>query len=76
MPSYLLVDIHSGYKLILENMRIDIRFSILNALNAEYISDARNNDSYSTNSINFDAQSAGVFFGMGRRFNISVKLSI
>jgi len=76
MPSYLLIDIHSGYKIKLEKMRIDFRFSILNALNTEYISDARNNDSYSTNSINFDAQSAGVFFGMGRRFNISVKLSI
>ena len=57
-------------------MKIDIRASILNALDKEYISDARNNDQYTGQTTDsFDAQSAAVFFGPGRRFNTSVKFT-
>ena len=49
--------------------------SILNALDEVYISDAQNNDSYNANYSEFDAKSAGVFFGMGRRINLSAKLT-
>jgi hypothetical protein len=49
--------------------------SILNALNEVYISDAQNNDSYNALYSDFDAKSAGVFFGMGRRINLSAKLT-
>jgi len=40
-----------------------------------YISDAQNNDPYNANYQDFDAKSAGVFFGLGRRFNLSAKFS-
>jgi len=45
----------------------------LNLLNKRYISDAQNNDGYNTNYNDFDAKSASVFFGLGRRINISAK---
>ncbi|MCG3165076.1 MAG: Vitamin B12 transporter BtuB [Bacteroidia bacterium] len=68
MPSYYLVDLHVGYTISLKTKKIDIRGSVLNLLNCRYISDARNNEFGST----FNAQSAGVFFGMGIRWNASV----
>lgn len=68
IPAYYLVDVHLGYTISLKTKKIDIRGSVLNLLNRTYISDARNNEFGST----FNAQSAGVFFGMGRRWNVSV----
>jgi outer membrane receptor protein involved in Fe transport len=47
----------------------------LNLLDEIYISDAQNNDPYNANYQDFDAKSAGVFFGLGRRFNLSAKFS-
>jgi hypothetical protein len=41
-----------------------------------YISDAKNNDGYNTDpSYDFDAKSASVFFGLGRRLNLSARLN-
>jgi CarboxypepD_reg-like domain/TonB-dependent Receptor Plug Domain/TonB dependent receptor-like, beta-barrel len=77
MPNYYLIDIHAGYRMYIKDYKIDIRGSLLNALDDMYISDASNNDSYVGQSWNsFDARSAAVFYGLGRRFNISVKISI
>ena len=76
IPSYSLVDFHAGYTLKLnKTTKIDFRLSVLNALNEVYISDAQNNDPYNANYTDFDAKSAGVFFGMGRRMNLSAKLT-
>ena len=76
IPSYNLIDLHAGYKFKLsERNKIDLRFSILNLMDEMYISDAQNNDPYNANYQDFDAKSAGVFFGLGRRFNISAKFS-
>ena len=76
IPSYQLVDLHAGYKFkIFDDKKLDIKFSILNLFNEIYISDAQNNDPYNTSSSDFDAKSAGVFFGLGRRFNLSAKFS-
>lgn len=80
MPGFNLFDLHSGYSFRLkfaEKMRFDIRFSLLNALNTTYIWDATNNDSFSPYSEfqDFDAKSATVFFGMGRRFNTSLRIT-
>jgi outer membrane cobalamin receptor len=76
IPDYFLVDLNAGYTWRLKKFNLDFRASVLNLLNSEYISDAQNNDPYSSGGTqNFDAQSAGVFFGLGRRFNISVRLS-
>ena len=47
----------------------------LNLLNKIYISDANNNDGYATNpSYDFDAKSASVFFGLGRRMSLSARI--
>ncbi|MDA9898398.1 TonB-dependent receptor, partial [Flavobacteriales bacterium] len=76
IPDYSLVDFHAGYTLKLnKKTKIDFRMSVLNALNEVYISDAQNNDSYNALFSDFDAKSAGVFFGMGRRINLSAKLT-
>ena len=52
-----------------------LKFSILNLFNEVYISDAQNNDTYNARSSDFDAKSAGGFFGLGRRFNLSTKFT-
>ena len=76
IPSYQLLDLHAGYKFKLsEKNKLDIRLSVLNLLDEIYISDAQNNDPYNANFQDFDAKSAGVFFGLGRRFNLSAKFS-
>lgn len=74
-PSYSLVDFHAGYTLYIKKLRFDLRGTVLNAFNELYISDARDNDSYSTATHSHDAMSAGVFFGMGRRFNVSLSIT-
>jgi iron complex outermembrane receptor protein len=75
MPNYFLLDAHAGYKLTVGKGTLNLRFSLLNVLNATYIIDAQNNDSNSGFGTNFDASSAAVFFGPERRFNTSLQLS-
>ena len=59
---------------IVNKYKLDVKLSILNLLNEIYISDANNNDGYATNpSYDFDAKSASVFFGLGRRINASIR---
>ncbi len=80
MPGFNLFDFHTGYGFRLkfaEKVRFDLRLSILNAFNTTNIIDATNNDPYSPYSEfqSFDAKSATVFFGMGRRFNASLRIT-
>ncbi|MCK4745454.1 MAG: TonB-dependent receptor plug domain-containing protein, partial [Bacteroidales bacterium] len=80
IPSFNLFDIHTGYSFgiqAIENLRFSLRFSMLNVLNTNYIWDATNNDPYSPYSEfqDFDARSATVFFGMGRRFTTSLRIT-
>jgi iron complex outermembrane receptor protein len=75
LPVYYLVDLNAGYRFTFNKFKLDIRATVLNLFDKEYISDAQNNDSYSTKTTNFDAGSAGVFFGIGRTFNASIALS-
>lgn len=78
MPGFNLFDIHAGYGFNLsKKVRLDLRFSMLNVLNTTYIWDATNNDPYGPYSKyqSFDARSATVFFGMGRRFNTSLRIT-
>ena len=76
IPSYTLFDLHCGYKIKLSpKHKLNLRFSILNLLDEIYISDAQNNDPYNANHQDFDAKSAGVFFGLGRRFNLSATIN-
>ena len=76
IPSYQLIDMHCGYKFKLSKKhKLDIKLSVLNLLNKIYISDANNNDGYATNpSYDFDAKSASVFFGLGRRMSLSARI--
>lgn len=75
MPMYYLVDMNAGYRFIFKNFKFDVRGSVLNLFDREYISDALNNDSYSTKTSDFDAASAGVFFGLGRTWSVSLMIS-
>ena len=76
IPEYSLLDFHIGYRFYIADYSIAWSFNLLNAMNEIYISDATNNDTYNDYiEEDFDAKSATVFFGMGRRFTTSVKLS-
>ena len=75
LPVYYLVDVNAGYRFTFSRFKLDLRASVLNLLDRVYISDAQNNDSYSTKTLDFDAASAGVYFGIGRTFNASIALS-
>ncbi|MBU46943.1 MAG: hypothetical protein CMD28_05875 [Flavobacteriales bacterium] len=76
IPAYNLIDLHAGYKFrITEKTKLALKLSILNLLDGMYISDAQNNDPYNANYQDFDAKSAGVFFGLGRRFNLSAQFT-
>ena len=74
IPDYMLFDLHGGYRFNFGEQSLSLRGSVLNLFDLQYISDAQNNDGnvLSINSNDFNANSAGVFFGQGRRFNISI----
>ncbi len=78
IPSYVLFDFHTGYNFKLKSLDkfgFTVRLNILNLLNTVYISDAKNNDEYIQRQFNsFDARSASVFMGAGRRFTVSLKI--
>ncbi len=67
MPNYGLFDIFVGYNFDYWKMKFGITAGVLNVLNTTYISDA-------SNGMNFDASTATVFMGMGRRFNVSLRV--
>ena len=77
IPSYDLIDLHCGYNFKLnQKNKLSLRLSILNLFDKIYISDAQNNDPYNDVSYqDFDAKSASVFFGLGRRFTMSARLN-
>jgi iron complex outermembrane receptor protein len=76
IPGYGLLDIHAGYRFTWQKVDFSLSLSLFNALDTQYISDAFNNDSYSELPFHdFDAKSATVFFGMGRNFDVSLKIS-
>ena len=69
MPDYYLIDMHTGYSFNVKDYRLAIRFSLLNVLDHIYISDGENGGE-------FNAGTASVFFGLGRRNNLSLKITI
>lgn len=78
MPNYTVTDVHFGHSIRQKkSATIDFRLSLLNIFNQLYIADARNNDTLGNiiNTKDFDAKSATVFFGLGRRFNASLEVS-
>jgi hypothetical protein len=79
IPPYQMVDFNTGYRFSFQDfdmIRLSIRLSVLNVLNTKYIADATNNDTYNPLPFyDFDAKSATVFFGMGRRYTITFGIS-
>lgn len=78
MPNYVVTDVHFGHSIRQKKGgSIDMRLSLLNIFNQTYIADARNNDTLGNiiGTTDFDAKSATVFFGLGRRFNASLEIS-
>jgi len=75
IPAYNLVDMNMGYSRKVGKLDMSLRFNVLNVLDEMYISDATNNDGYNEIPYSeFDAKSASVFFGAGRRFNTSFSI--
>jgi len=75
IPSYTLIDLHTGYRWNVQDYILDLRLNVLNLMNVTYIATAQDNDPYNGQSFNeHDAKSASVFMGMGRRFNMSISL--
>ena len=75
IPSYGTLELHAGYGKEWNGVRWDLRGSVFNVLNSVFITDANNNDLnalYNNKAYNFDASSAGVFFGQSRWFNVSL----
>ena len=68
MPAYSLLDLHAGYSFNVWKVKLGISGSVLNVLDTIYISDAMNGNDY-------DAASALVFLGTGRRFVTSLKIT-
>ena len=76
MPSYTLSSFHSGYFFKWNNVGLNARFNVLNVFDALYLTDARDNDDFNSPSFNdFDAKSASVFYGQGRRWSFSLQAS-
>jgi hypothetical protein len=72
IPSYFTVDFNMGYsRPLAKKYRIGIKVNLMNVTDEVYISDAKNNE-YGTG---FDAQSAGVYYGMGFRWNVGVNFT-
>ena len=84
LPDYQIFNLHAGYKFrMFKASQLYLNFGVLNLFDQMYISDAQNNDNYSgkyqdengqLNAVyqDFDAKSSGVFFGYGRRYNLSL----
>ena len=68
MPSYSLLDFNFGYDLkFIKKLNVTLSGGVMNVLNAVYITDAQNGSG-------FDASTATAFVGMGRRFNVGLKV--
>jgi hypothetical protein len=74
LPAYNLFDLNMGYSFKwAKKLNSSVRFGVRNLFNLKYISDADNNGA-GTNT--FDAESATVFFGTLRTYNISFSITL
>lgn len=74
LPGYTLTTFHSGYSWNIDEIRMTLRLNIINLFDTFYLSDATNNDDFNSPAFqDFDAKSASVFFGQGRRWNMSLQ---
>jgi len=81
VPSYGLLDFHASYLLPLKgHVGVEIFAHVFNALDAMYISDAVDNSRYNgyygvNHDLGHTANSAEVFIGLPRTFNVGAKIS-
>ena len=74
MPAYTTSNLHAGYRFNYLSIRWAVRLNMINLFDTMYVSDARDNDDFNSPAFkDFDAKSASVFFGQGRRWNLSVQ---
>ncbi|MAQ31994.1 MAG: hypothetical protein CMD26_04620 [Flavobacteriales bacterium] len=73
VPDYALFSLHMGNNIDFDNSSLHFKFNILNLFDNAYISAARNNDSDFPAVDNDDAESASVFFGLGRKIITSIE---
>lgn len=72
VPSYYMVDLSLGYNYdVSKKYRIGFRANLINLTDNVFVTDALNNEFGG----GFDAQSAGVYYGMGFRWNFGITLS-
>jgi len=73
IPAYYQLDINMGYSHLIGDKKhlLGFRLNLMNVTNLVYISDARVNEFGDS----FDAQSAGVFMGMGFRWNTAINFT-
>ncbi|HHS95328.1 MAG TPA: TonB-dependent receptor [Phaeodactylibacter sp.] len=75
LPAYALFSFHTGYRFTFRKIKMGLRANVLNLFDTVYLSDARNNDTFNSPSFtDFDAKSASVHFGQGRRFSLSLQI--
>ena len=67
MPNYGVLDVNAGYDFKIWKMNVGVIAGVSNVLNAVYITDAQNGSG-------FNASTATVYMGMGRRFNVGLKI--
>jgi outer membrane receptor protein involved in Fe transport len=72
MPNYGFLDFNAGFESKFEGLKLNFTLSVNNVLNTIYISDAQNN---AVGLKQFDANSAIVFMGQGRRFIIGLRVT-
>lgn len=76
MPAYYLSSFHTGYYFNWNKVAMNARLNVLNVFDALYLTDARDNDDFNSPSFtDFDAKSASVFYGQGRRWSVSLQAS-
>ncbi len=80
-PAYMLVDFHFGYNLVLaEKYGLEFFGHIFNLLDEVYIQDAVDNSKYNSymgddDQFSHTVNSAEVYLGLPRRFNVGVKFT-
>jgi len=77
IPDYGLLDLHAYYTLPFNFYGTTVRVIAhgFNLLDTKHITDATDNDYYNSTDLDHDADDAGVFFGLPRRFNLSLDVN-
>ena len=73
-PGYGVFDLFAGYNIYSGNSKVDIMASMNNALNKVYMTDVFFPSGITPN--NYNAINTVGWFGLGRRFNIGIKVTL